>query len=75
MASNVIVFPLATVLPSLIHFISGVGFPVALQWNVAVADSSTIWSAGVVIKLGATERINFQVETEAGDKLLFQPEA
>jgi len=52
-------------LPSFTHFIFGVGFPVALQWNVAVADSSTVWLAGVVIKLGATEtkNIRFQVET------------
>lgn len=59
------VSPNATALPSFTHFIFGVGFPVALQWNVAVADSSTVWSAGVVIKLGATEtkNIRFQVET------------
>jgi len=53
--------PDATVLPSFIHFIFGVGFPVALQWKVALADSSTVWSAGVVVKLGATEtkKMNF----------------
>ena len=49
------VTPLATVFPSLIHVIFGVGFPVALQWNVAVSDSITVWSVGVVDRLGATE--------------------
>ena len=48
--------PLATVFSSLIHVIFGVGFPVALQWNVAVSDSITVWSAGVVVKLGGTEK-------------------
>ena len=49
------VTPLATVFPSLIHVIFGVGLPVALQWNVAMSDSIFVWSAGVVVKLGATE--------------------
>ena len=58
LVSNISVSPWPTVSPSLIHVIFGAGFPEALQWNVAVADSSTVWSAGVVIKLGATETKN-----------------
>ena len=32
----------------------------ALQWNVAVADSITVRSAGVVVKLGATGMKQFK---------------
>lgn len=53
--SKLSVFPLATVSPSLFHVIFGVGFPVALQWKVAMPDSSTVWSVGAVVILGATE--------------------
>ena len=47
--------PSATTTPSFFHVICGVGFPVALQWNVALAPSITLWSSGVVIRLGGTE--------------------
>lgn len=47
--------PSATTSPSFSHVICGVGFPVALQWNVALAPSITLWSSGVVIRLGGTE--------------------
>ena len=43
-----------TVFPSLIHVIFGAGFPVAEQRNVAMAPSVSVWSTGVVTKLGET---------------------
>ena len=47
--------PSSTTSPSFFHVICGVGFPVALQWNVALDPSITLWSSGVVIRLGGTE--------------------
>ena len=49
-------FPDPTVFPSLIHVIFGVGFPMAVQWNVTVAPSMMVWSAGVFFKLGGTAK-------------------
>jgi len=48
------VSPEATASPSLIQLIFGTGFPTALQWNVTLAASRTVWSLGLVIKLGET---------------------
>lgn len=52
--SKLSVSPLATVFPSLVHVIFGVGFPMALQWNVAVAPSMMVWSIGSVVSVGET---------------------
>jgi len=51
----------ATVRPSLIHFIVGVGFPEASQWNVARSPSTTVLLAGLVIKLGETIMIEKEI--------------
>ena len=48
------VFPVPTVFPSLTHTIVGTGLPTALQWNVAVVASTTVWSEGLVIQLGGS---------------------
>ena len=48
-------YPDATVFPSFIQVIFGIGFPVALQWNVALSPSVTVLSTGFVTKLGPTE--------------------
>jgi len=54
LVSKLSMSPVSTVFPSLIHFIVGVGFPVAAQWNVAWSPSTTVWLTGLVIKLGET---------------------
>ena len=54
LVSKLSVSPVTTVFPSLIHFIVGVGFPVASQWNIAWSASITVLLAGLVIKLGET---------------------
>ena len=53
-ASKLRVSPSVRVLPSFDQVIVGDGFPEALQWNVALVPSITVWSSGVVIKLGST---------------------
>ena len=47
-------FPVPTVFPSLSHTIVGTGLPMALQWNVAVAASITVWSVGLTVQLGGS---------------------
>jgi len=54
LVSKLSVSPVTTVFPSLIHFIVGVGFPVASQWKVVWSPSTTVLLAGLVIKLGET---------------------
>ena len=53
------VSPDPTVFPFTLHVIFGIGLPVAVQWNDAVAPSMMVWSTGVVTKLDETaiERI------------------
>ena len=51
-----------TVFPSLVHVIFGVGFPVALQWNITVAPSVMVLSLGLEIKLGASVINSIRVE-------------
>ena len=46
--------PEATVIPSFIHDTSGVGFPVALQWNVAMWPSMTVWKVELTVQLGGS---------------------
>ena len=48
-------FPVATVFPSFVHRYLAVGFPVALQWNVAMAPSMTVILEGTVNNLGASK--------------------
>ena len=52
------VTPLATVFPSFSHVIFGAGLPVAVQWNVAMVASLTVWSVGWTVMLGVTGQIN-----------------
>lgn len=47
-------FPDPTPLPSFVHVMFGVGFPVALHWNVTVVPSRTVWFEGSVINIGGT---------------------
>ena len=54
LALKLIVSPWATVFPSLIHVIFGVGLPVALHCNLSSSFSTIIWSDGLVDKLGGT---------------------
>ena len=61
LASNLSISPVATVFPSLIHVIFGVGFPVAVHWNLTSSVSSTVKLLGRVVKLGATTRKEFLV--------------
>ena len=43
-----------TVVPSLVHVICGVGFPVAVHRNTALSVSMTVWFDGFVVSLGAS---------------------
>ena len=54
LAENLSTPPWATVFPSFIHVISGVGLPEAEQWNLASLSSRTVRSLGVAVKLGGT---------------------
>ena len=47
-------FPDPTPLPSFVHVMFGVGFPVALHWNVTVVPSRTVWFEGSVVNIGGT---------------------
>ena len=50
-------FPSPSILSSVVHVIFGVGFPVALHWNVTVVFSMTVWLEGLVVKLVSTEKV------------------
>ena len=52
------VSPSATELPSFIHVIVGVGFPVAVQRKVTFIPSTTVWLLGLAVKLGGTETMD-----------------
>ena len=65
-------FPSPSILSSLVHVIFGVGFPVALQWNVTVVFSMTIWLEGLVVKLVSTEKvINDDQNDNVNDKDIY----
>lgn len=53
-AVKVRLFAVLTVTPFLIHVIWGTGFPVAAHLNVTVSNSFTVWSLGLMVKLGWT---------------------
>ena len=53
-AAKVRLFAAPTVIPSLIHVILGVGFPVAAQLKTTFSFSVTVWSLGLMMKLGTT---------------------
>ena len=54
LVSKVSVSPVPTVIPSLIHFMFGIGLPFTVQWKVLLSPSFTVWSTGVFMKLGGT---------------------
>ena len=65
-------FPSPSILSSLVHVIFGVGSPVALQWNVTVEFSMTIWLEGLVVKLVSTEKvINDDQNDNVNDKDIY----
>ena len=54
--------PSATVFPSLVHVIFGVGFPVAAHWKVSMSPSTTILSGGLRIILGGSKNVKIEIE-------------
>ena len=60
LVSKLSVSPLATVSPSFVHAIFGIGLPVASQSSVTVAPSITVLLNGFVIKVGETEKRCFR---------------
>ena len=56
LVSNLSVSPLATVFPSFVHAIFGLGLPVASQTSATVAPSTTVLLNGLVINVGETAK-------------------
>ena len=56
LVSKLSVSPKATVFPSFVHAIFGVGLPVASQSSATVAPSTTVLLNGLVIKVGETAK-------------------
>lgn len=56
-ALNLKVFPEASIFPSFVQVILGVGFPLAAQWNITSSPSMTVWSDGSVVKPDETKMV------------------
>lgn len=54
LVSKLSLSPLATVFPSFVHVMFGLGLPVASQTSVTVAPSTTVLLDGLVVKVGET---------------------
>ena len=56
-ALNLKVFPEASIFPSFVQVILGIGFPLAAQWNITSSPSMTVWSDGSVVKPDETKMV------------------
>ena len=56
LVSKLSLSPLATVFPSFVHVMFGLGLPVASQTSVTVAPSTTVLLDGLVVKVGETAK-------------------